>query len=107
MQKGYLQYAGLHRVVTRRFLDRRSRFGPPLPLQPSRLRQAVSDQPERTRHFYDTESELIVMSTSQGPVVQRAILTSELVRIRKEAQRVQEEVARALDWSPSKLIRIE
>jgi transcriptional regulator with XRE-family HTH domain len=47
------------------------------------------------------------MSASQGPVVQRAILTSELVRIRKEARKVQEEVARALDWSPSKLIRIE
>jgi transcriptional regulator with XRE-family HTH domain len=47
------------------------------------------------------------MATSQGPVVQRAILTSELVRIRKEAKKVQEEVARALDWSPSKLIRIE
>jgi transcriptional regulator with XRE-family HTH domain len=55
----------------------------------------------------DTESELIVMPSSQGPVVQRAILTSELVRLRKEAQKVQEEVARALDWSPSKLIRIE
>jgi transcriptional regulator with XRE-family HTH domain len=47
------------------------------------------------------------MASSQGPVVQRAILTSELVRIRKEAKKVQEEVARALDWSPSKLIRIE
>jgi transcriptional regulator with XRE-family HTH domain len=47
------------------------------------------------------------MSASQGPVVQRAMLTSELVRIRKEARKVQEEVARALDWSPSKLIRIE
>lgn len=35
------------------------------------------------------------------------MLTSELVRIRKEAHKVQEEVARALDWSPSKLIRIE
>jgi transcriptional regulator with XRE-family HTH domain len=47
------------------------------------------------------------MASSQGPVVQRAILTNELVRIRKEAKKVQEEVARALDWSPSKLIRIE
>jgi transcriptional regulator with XRE-family HTH domain len=47
------------------------------------------------------------MTSGQGPVVQRAILTSELVRIRKEAKKVQEEVARALDWSPSKLIRIE
>lgn len=47
------------------------------------------------------------MTTGQGPVVQRAILTNELVRMRKEAKKVQEEVARALDWSPSKLIRIE
>lgn len=47
------------------------------------------------------------MATDQGPVVQRAILTNELVRMRKEAKKVQEEVARALDWSPSKLIRIE
>lgn len=47
------------------------------------------------------------MATGQGPVVQRAILTNELVRMRKEAKKVQEEVARALDWSPSKLIRIE
>jgi transcriptional regulator with XRE-family HTH domain len=47
------------------------------------------------------------MASGQGPVVQRAILTSELVRKRKEAKKVQEEVARALDWSPSKLIRIE
>jgi transcriptional regulator with XRE-family HTH domain len=66
----------------------------------------VSDQPDRSWHR-DTESELIVMASSQGPVVQRAILTNELVRIRKEAKKVQEEVARALDWSPSKLIRIE
>lgn len=47
------------------------------------------------------------MATDQGPVVQRAILTNELVRIRKERKKVQEEVAKALDWSPSKLIRIE
>jgi transcriptional regulator with XRE-family HTH domain len=67
----------------------------------------VRNQPGRSWHIDDTESELIVMASSQGPVVQRAILTSELVRIRKEAKKLQEEVARALDWSPSKLIRIE
>lgn len=66
-----------------------------------------SNQPDSSRHIVDTESELIGMATSQGPVVQRAILTNELVRMRKEARKVQEEVARALDWSPSKLIRIE
>lgn len=67
----------------------------------------VSDQSDSSRHIDDTESELSGMATSQGPVVARAILTNELVRIRKEAKKVQEEVARALDWSPSKLIRIE
>lgn len=42
-----------------------------------------------------------------GPVVQRARLTAELQRLRRERHKTQEEVARALDWSPSKLIRIE
>lgn len=67
----------------------------------------VRNQPDGSWHTYDTESELMVMASGQGPVVQRAILTSELVRIRKEAKKTQEIVARALDWSPSKLIRIE
>jgi transcriptional regulator with XRE-family HTH domain len=47
------------------------------------------------------------MASDPGPVVQRARLTAELQRIRREAGKTQEEVARALDWSPSKLIRIE
>jgi transcriptional regulator with XRE-family HTH domain len=47
------------------------------------------------------------MASDPGPVVQRARLTAELQRIRRNAGRTQEEVARALDWSPSKLIRIE
>jgi transcriptional regulator with XRE-family HTH domain len=47
------------------------------------------------------------MATDPGPVVQRARLTAELQRIRRDAGKTQEEVARALDWSPSKLIRIE
>ncbi|MGI5163219.1 helix-turn-helix domain-containing protein [Spirillospora sp. CA-253888] len=42
-----------------------------------------------------------------GPVVQRAILTSELQRLRTEKGMTQEQVAAALDWSTSKLIRIE
>lgn len=47
------------------------------------------------------------MVSDPGPVVQRARLTAELQRIRRDAGKTQEEVARALDWSPSKLIRIE
>src|SRR6202000_3053530 len=47
------------------------------------------------------------MGGDQGPVVKRAILRGELVRLRKENKFTQEEVARALEWSPSKLIRIE
>jgi len=47
------------------------------------------------------------MGADQGPVVQSAILRSELVRLRKKNKLTQEEVARDLDWSPSKLIRIE
>lgn len=42
-----------------------------------------------------------------GPVVQRAILTSELQRLRLDNGATQEQVAAALDWSTSKLIRIE
>jgi len=47
------------------------------------------------------------MGSNPGPVVQRALLTDELQTIRREAGKTQEEVAAALDWSPSKLIRIE
>jgi transcriptional regulator with XRE-family HTH domain len=47
------------------------------------------------------------MASDPGPVVQRARLTAELQRIRRDVGKTQEEVARALDWSPSKLIRIE
>jgi transcriptional regulator with XRE-family HTH domain len=47
------------------------------------------------------------MGLDPGPVVQRARLTAELQRIRRDAGKTQEEVARALGWSPSKLIRIE
>lgn len=42
-----------------------------------------------------------------GPVVQRALLTAELQNLRRDRHKTQEDVARALDWSPSKLIRIE
>ena len=47
------------------------------------------------------------MSADQGPVVQSALLRSELVRLRKESGLTQEQVAVALEWSPSKLIRVE
>ncbi|MCP2337609.1 helix-turn-helix domain-containing protein [Actinomadura rupiterrae] len=47
------------------------------------------------------------MATDQGPVVDSALLRSELVRLRKEKGLTQEQVARTLEWSPSKLIRVE
>lgn len=47
------------------------------------------------------------MATDQGPVVQSALLRGELVRLRRESGLTQEQVASALEWSPSKLIRVE
>jgi transcriptional regulator with XRE-family HTH domain len=47
------------------------------------------------------------MGADHGPVVQSAILRTELVRLRKKNKLTQEEVARVLEWSPSKLIRVE
>ena len=47
------------------------------------------------------------MVTDQGPVVQSALLRGELVRLRKESGLTQEQVAAELEWSPSKLIRVE
>jgi transcriptional regulator with XRE-family HTH domain len=47
------------------------------------------------------------MAIDQGPVVQSAILRAELVRLRKAKGLTQEQVASTLDWSPSKLIRVE
>jgi DNA-binding XRE family transcriptional regulator len=46
-------------------------------------------------------------SNGLGPVVQRRRLRGELRRIRQEAGETQEQVAVAMDWSLSKLIRIE
>jgi transcriptional regulator with XRE-family HTH domain len=47
------------------------------------------------------------MASDQGPVVQSALLRTELIRLRKESGLTQEQVAGGLDWSPSKLIRVE
>jgi transcriptional regulator with XRE-family HTH domain len=47
------------------------------------------------------------MASDQGPVIQSAILRSELVRLRKERDLTQEQVAGNLEWSASKLIRVE
>jgi transcriptional regulator with XRE-family HTH domain len=47
------------------------------------------------------------VATDQGPVVQSAMLRGELVRLRKERGLTQEQVAQELEWSPSKLIRVE
>jgi transcriptional regulator with XRE-family HTH domain len=47
------------------------------------------------------------MVSDQGPAVQSALLRGELVRLRKECELTQEAVAADLEWSPSKLIRVE
>ncbi len=47
------------------------------------------------------------MATDQGPVVQSALLRGELVRLRRESGLTQEQIAAQLEWSPSKLIRVE
>jgi transcriptional regulator with XRE-family HTH domain len=47
------------------------------------------------------------MASDQGPVIQSALLRVELVRLRKERELTQQQVAAAMEWSPSKLIRME
>jgi transcriptional regulator with XRE-family HTH domain len=47
------------------------------------------------------------MAIDQGPVVSSALLRAELVRLRKGKEFTQEQVAAELEWSPSKLIRVE
>ena len=47
------------------------------------------------------------MASDQGPVIQSALLRGELARLRKERRLTQQHVAEALEWSPSKLIRVE
>jgi transcriptional regulator with XRE-family HTH domain len=47
------------------------------------------------------------MASDQGPVIQSALLRGDLVRLRKERGLTQQQVASAMEWSPSKLIRVE
>jgi transcriptional regulator with XRE-family HTH domain len=47
------------------------------------------------------------MTAVQDPTVQRRKLRLELRRARSNANKTQADVAEAMDWSPSKLIRIE
>jgi transcriptional regulator with XRE-family HTH domain len=49
----------------------------------------------------------LIMASDPGPVVQSAALRNELVRLRKEKGLTQEEVATSLEWSASKVIRLE
>jgi hypothetical protein len=46
-------------------------------------------------------------SDSYGPVVQRALLTRELVKLRQSSKETQQVAAKALKWSLSKFIRVE
>jgi transcriptional regulator with XRE-family HTH domain len=48
-----------------------------------------------------------LMAADEGPTVQSAILRNELLRLRREKNLTQEKVAAILEWSSSKLIRIE
>jgi transcriptional regulator with XRE-family HTH domain len=47
------------------------------------------------------------MTTSQDVLAQRRLLRAELRHERELAHLTQKEVARAMDWSPSKMLRIE
>src|SRR5271165_6232499 len=47
------------------------------------------------------------MPSDQGPAVHSALLRVELVRLRKKRGLTQQQVAVALEWSPSKLISVE
>ena len=47
------------------------------------------------------------MTTGQDVLAQRKLLWTELRHERRVARLTQKEVARAMDWSPSKVFRIE
>ncbi|HSV68189.1 MAG TPA: helix-turn-helix transcriptional regulator [Mycobacteriales bacterium] len=47
------------------------------------------------------------MTADHGMPIHRQRLRAELRNARKQAGRTQKEAARAMDWSPSKMLRIE
>jgi transcriptional regulator with XRE-family HTH domain len=47
------------------------------------------------------------VSADQGPLVERALLRQQLIKMRHAANLTQQEVADALEWHSLKLIRIE
>jgi hypothetical protein len=49
----------------------------------------------------------LMSSHRSGPVVQRALLTRELIKLRQSSKETQQVAARALRWSLSKFIRVE
>ena len=50
---------------------------------------------------------MLTVAPNRGPAVQSAVLSGELVRLRRDSGLTQEQVASELEWSPSKLIRVE
>ena len=68
---------------------------------------AARSLPCKSQREPGTQSSVFLMTSDQGPVVQSAMLRSELVRLRRQNGLTQEQVAGELEWSPSKLIRIE
>ncbi|GAA3224737.1 helix-turn-helix transcriptional regulator [Actinocorallia longicatena] len=50
---------------------------------------------------------MVEVPNDQGPAVQSKLLRDELVRLRRERELTQDEVARELDWSAAKMIRLE
>lgn len=64
------------------------------------------DRTEDPAHTIDRDVERDEMS-DQGPVVERELLVGELQRLRKAKALTQGDVARGLEWSQAKLMRIE
>ena len=67
----------------------------------------TGEVPHDYKTSYRRLQKVTFVATDQGPVVQSALLRGELVRLRRESGLTQEQVASALEWSPSKLIRVE
>lgn len=49
----------------------------------------------------------VIMATDHGPVVNGAQLRGDLARLRRESGFTQQQIAKELQWSPSKVIRLE